>query len=239
MKNHASEHSSHSNSKRRTFFRRLFGTMALGTVLAPFSKLAANDSNEPQRHPKPDAALVLEPMIGQVMLFAGNFAPRGWALCNGQLLPISQNQALFSILGTTYGGDGRTTFGLPDLRGRVPIHAGQGPGLTDRRLGSKGGNETQMLTVANLPAHHHDIRGSVDIPVNKKMVSGKPNKGNKNAAAQGSLLHSTTDSKDKYTGSTLSATTKNTGSNQAFNAMQPYLTINYVIALQGLYPSRS
>ena len=98
-----------------------------------------------------------EPFIGEIRMFAGNFAPRGWAFCDGQLLPISQNTALFSILGTTYGGDGRTTFGLPDLRGRVPVHAGRGPGLSDIRLGQKGGAETSTLTVANMPNHNHDI----------------------------------------------------------------------------------
>lgn len=97
-----------------------------------------------------------DPLLGEIMLFAGNFAPRGWALCNGQLLAISQNQALFSILGTTYGGDGRTTFALPDLRGRLPMHAGSGPGLTPRRLGEMGGAETRTLNINQLPAHTHD-----------------------------------------------------------------------------------
>ncbi len=92
-----------------------------------------------------------EPYIGEIKMFAGNFAPRGWALCDGQLLPIAQNEALFSILGTTYGGDGRTTFGLPDLRGRAPVHAGSGPGLTPRNLGQKFGAEQTTLTVPQLP----------------------------------------------------------------------------------------
>lgn len=98
-----------------------------------------------------------EPFIGEIMLFGGNFPPRGWAYCDGQLLSISQNSALFSLLGTIYGGDGRTTFALPDLRGRVPIHQGQGPGLTPRLLGSKGGTETNVLTIDQLPAHNHTI----------------------------------------------------------------------------------
>ena len=95
----------------------------------------------------------MEDYIGIIKLFAGNFAPRAWAFCDGQLLSINQNTALFSILGTTYGGDGRTTFGLPDLRGRVPMHAGSGPGLSPRRLGEKGGAENTTLTASNLPAH--------------------------------------------------------------------------------------
>jgi microcystin-dependent protein len=96
-----------------------------------------------------------EPFIGEIKMFGGNFAPRGFAFCDGQLLSISQNTALFAILGTTYGGDGRTTFGLPDLRGRVPVHAGTGPGLSSYRIGQKGGTETTTITVANLPAHSH------------------------------------------------------------------------------------
>ena len=97
----------------------------------------------------------MEPLLGQIIMFGGNFAPRGWAFCDGQLLPIAQNTALSSILGTTYGGDGRTTFGLPDLRGRVPMGGGHGPGLSPRSLGQKGGNETTTLTVSNLPPHNH------------------------------------------------------------------------------------
>ena len=93
-----------------------------------------------------------EPFVAEIRIFAGNFAPRGWAYCNGQLLPISQNTALFSLLGTTYGGDGRSTFGLPDLRGRVPVHPGTGPGLTQRRLGEKGGAETNTMNINQIRA---------------------------------------------------------------------------------------
>jgi len=98
----------------------------------------------------------LDPFLGEIIMFAGNFAPRGWALCDGQLLSISQNSALFSILGTTYGGDGRTTFALPDLRGRAPIHVGTGPGLSARRLGAKGGAESVTQTISQMPRHAHD-----------------------------------------------------------------------------------
>src|SRR5579872_1398054 len=100
-----------------------------------------------------------QPFIGAIVLFCGNFAPAGWALCNGQLLSISQWTALFSILGTTYGGNGQTTFGLPDLRGRVPIHPGQGPGLSNYVLGQAGGVETVTLAIQNLPAHNHSLNG--------------------------------------------------------------------------------
>ena len=98
-----------------------------------------------------------EPFIAEIRIFAGNFAPRGWAFCDGQLLPISQNTALFSLIGTTYGGDGRTTFALPDLRGRAPIHAGNGPGLTNRQLGSKAGVETVALSESQMPGHAHAV----------------------------------------------------------------------------------
>ncbi|HZD04287.1 MAG TPA: tail fiber protein, partial [Longimicrobiales bacterium] len=103
-----------------------------------------------------------EPFVGEIRMFAGNFAPRGWAFCDGQLLAVSQNDALFSLLGTIYGGDGRTTFGLPDCRGRIPLHAGSGPGLTPRALGSKGGAGKVTLTVNQLPSHTHPLQGSTD-----------------------------------------------------------------------------
>jgi len=102
----------------------------------------------------------IEPFIGEIAMFGGNFAPRGWAYCNGQLLAISNNDALFSLLGTIYGGDGRTTFALPDLRGRVPMHWGNGPGLSDYRIGQKSGSETTTLNVLQLPAHNHTVKGN-------------------------------------------------------------------------------
>jgi microcystin-dependent protein len=139
-----------------------------------------------------------EPYLGEVDLFAGTFAPRGWASCDGQLLPINQNQALYSLLGTTYGGDGRTTFALPDLRGRTPIGPRQGPGLSYRNLGEKGGTETVTLTEAQMPSHNHTLP-------------------------------------EPY----VSETTGNTGGGQPHDNMQPYLGLNYAIALQGLFPSRS
>src|SRR5437879_11862971 len=107
------------------------------------------------------------PLLGSIIMFAGNFAPRGWALCNGQILPIAQNTALFSILGTTYGGNGQTTFALPDLRGRVPVGSGQGPGLSNYDLGQQGGSESETLTVNQMPEHTHAITGEVYITVNK------------------------------------------------------------------------
>lgn len=170
-----------------------------------------------------------EPFIGQIIMFGGNFAPRGWALCDGQLLPIAQNAALFSILGTTYGGDGRTTFGLPDLRGRAPIHAGNGPGLSDRRLGVRVGTEIETLNVNQIPSHTH---GAV---------------ANTNAAddhqPQGALLG--TASADIYTqggGNNVAlgaGTIQSTGGNQSHNNMPPSLAVNFIIALVGTFPSRN
>lgn len=175
-------------------------------------------------------------MIGQTIMFAGNFAPRGWALCQGQILAISSNTALFSILGTTYGGDGRTTFALPDLRGRVPVNAGgtssTGPGLRTYQLGQRGGTETHTLTAAEMPQHHHLItdavaeEGDEASPVGN-YLAGDPNGATpfKGAPDSGEFL--------------ATINTGNAGSNLSFNKERPYLAINYIIALFGTYPSRN
>ena len=113
-----------------------------------------------------------EPYVGEIRMFAGNFAPRGWAFCDGQLLAVSQNDALFSLLGTIYGGDGRTTFGLPDVRGRVPVHQGTGPGLSQRRLGSKGGSEDVTLTSNQLASHSHDFNANTAL-ADSEMPTGR------------------------------------------------------------------
>lgn len=177
--------------------------------------------------------------IGQIIMFAGNFPPRNWAFCNGQLLPIAENQSLFSIIGTIYGGDGRTTFGLPDLRGRVPKHAGgeNGPGLYRVREGQMGGRETHTLSVAEMPSHSHqphiNVEGKVadeNSPINN-------------------MLALTSDSNVKiYTKSTtgapdlalndLSVTENKVGGGQAFSLQAPYLGVNFIIALEGIFPSR-
>jgi microcystin-dependent protein len=173
-----------------------------------------------------------EPFIGEIRLFAGNFAPRGYALCNGQLLAISQNTALFSILGTTYGGNGITTFGLPDLRGRVPMHAGQGPGLTSRSLGETGGAESETLLVGQMPAHNHlafpnNRNANVQNPVDS--VPGK-------APDPGFFYRN---SADPAGGPMDAGFIGNTGGGQPHDNMQPFLAINYIIALEGIYPSRN
>ena len=173
----------------------------------------------------------MDPFLGQIVMFGGNFAPRGWALCDGQLLPISSYSALFSILGTTYGGDGRTTFALPDLRGRAPLHAGHRPGLSTRTLGQKSGAELNYLNVTQLPAHNHTA--STALPVS----SGPGDTTSPVGAAPAE-----TDS-DNYgvadDNNTATVTVGNTGGNQPVNNMQPFLAVNYIIALQGTYPSRS
>ena len=177
-----------------------------------------------------------EPFLGEIKMFGGNFAPRGYAFCNGQLLPINQNQALFSLLGTTYGGDGRTTFALPDLRGRAAIHSGgnsQGPGLSVARLGQNKGTETNVLLPANLPAHTHQAFG-----VSADGNSDNP-AGNYFAGTQ--LLDPEYSDGVGETPVSMNAGVigNNTTTNQAVNNIQPSLGINYIIATQGVFPSRN
>lgn len=171
-----------------------------------------------------------EPFIAEIRIFAGNFAPRSWAFCNGQLLPISQNTALFSLIGTTYGGDGRTTTALPNLQGRAPMHPGRGPGLTSRRLGQRGGVEEVTLTEAQMPSHNHSIQsstspGTIFSPAATSVLS---------RSAGGAAYDST----DNLSNTLNDGTLPNTGGSQPHNNMQPFLAINFIIALQGLYPSR-
>ncbi|PHS05405.1 MAG: phage tail protein [Kordia sp.] len=173
----------------------------------------------------------MEPFLAQIIMFGGNFAPRGWAFCQGQLLPISQNTALFSLLGTTYGGDGRTTFGLPDLSGRTPIHAHQGAGLAPVRLGQKGGIEQVTLTTNELPSHSHT--GAIKVS-NAAVDDDSPSS---SASLGASEIYVTgAPNTDLAAGSVM---TNNTGGNRAFGIRNPYLGINYIIALQGTFPSRS
>lgn len=174
----------------------------------------------------------MEPFIGMIVGFGGNFAPRGWALCDGQLLPIAQNSALFSILGTTYGGDGRTTFGLPDLRGRAVVHAGNGPGLSPVSLGQKAGAETATLTVSNLPAHNHTatLHGETATP-----TASNPN--NKMLAL--AEIYADVIATEDRTFAPPSIQVQNTGGGQSFGIRSPFQAINVIIALQGVFPSRS
>ncbi|MGB1242179.1 MAG: phage tail protein [Chitinophagales bacterium] len=169
-----------------------------------------------------------EPYVGEIRMVGFNFAPRGWAFCDGQLLAVSQNDALFSLLGTIYGGDGRTTFGLPDLRGRIPIHQGTGPGLTNRRLGSKGGAETETLIVNQLPSHSHTVRAN-------------SNSGTKDTPSGNFLAAFATNDNEysTYTDGTMKPNIINTGGSQSHTNLMPTLCIHFCIATTGIYPSRS
>jgi microcystin-dependent protein len=175
-----------------------------------------------------------EAYLGEIRIFAGNFAPVGWALCQGQLLPIAQNTALFSILGTTYGGNGVQNFALPDLRGRVVVGVGQGPGLHPYVEGQMGGAESVTLTTQQMPAHSHSVAAT-------ETQSTTDPKGAVPAQTQGP----TPGAAPKVYGTHLDGTTMNggmigqTGGNQPVSVEQPYLAINYIIALQGIYPSRN
>jgi microcystin-dependent protein len=169
-----------------------------------------------------------EPFVGEIRMFAGNFAPRGWAFCEGQLLAVSQNDALFSLLGTIYGGDGRTTFGLPDLRGRIPIHAGTGPGLSPRQLGAKAGTENVTLTTNQLPSHNHPMAVSSD-------VSNSPNPGS-NVTARPSSVDLYINDAPNVNLNTQAITSL--GGSRSHDNMMPFVAINFIIALVGIYPSR-
>ena len=167
----------------------------------------------------------MDPFIGEIRLVAFGFAPKGWALCEGQLLPINQNQALFSLLGTSYGGDGRTTFALPDLRGRVPVGAGQSAVGSDYPLGATGGEETVKLATRQLPAHAHAVNASGKAATAKSPAGAFPAGGGAYAAARDVRMKP--------------AMIGRTGGGEAHENRQPYLGLNYVIALQGIYPARS
>lgn len=169
-----------------------------------------------------------EPFVGEIRMFAGNFAPQGWAFCDGQLLAVSQNDALFSLLGTTYGGDGRTTFGLPDLRGRVPIHAGNGPGLSARPLGSKGGTEKETVTINQMAPHSHAFQGTDQLAVSP------------NPAGNVTAKSTTADAyiNEAPSSALAGGAVTSTGGSQSHTNLMPYLCVHFIIALFGIYPSR-
>lgn len=180
----------------------------------------------------------MDEFLGIIKLFAGNFAPRGWAFCQGQLLAISQNTALFSILGTTYGGDGRTTFALPDLRGRVPVGFGSGPGLPSFEQGQTGGEVAHTLLQPELPAHTHALAVS-----NANASVSTPAQGNTIAtpgAMSGREFIPTLGYTNTPPNTALNPQSVGVaGSSMPHNNMQPYLGLNYIICLEGIYPSRS
>lgn len=173
-----------------------------------------------------------DPFVAEIRIFPFNFAPKGWAWCDGQLLPLSQNTALFSLLGTTYGGDGKSTFALPNLQGRAPMHPGQGPGLSLRDLGESGGSETVTLLESEIPAHAHAVRavsdpGELQVPSSQRAL----------ARSQNAQAYQST------TGQNLVATAPESlapaGGDAPHNNMQPYLTFHFCIALQGVFPPRT
>jgi microcystin-dependent protein len=179
-----------------------------------------------------------QPYVGQIMMFGGNFAPVGWAFCRGQLVPISENDILFQLIGTTYGGDGQENFGLPDLQGRVPIHMGQGPGVTQNyTIGEQVGVEMVTLTTQQIPLHNHLVQAVTGTAANSSSPTGgvlaDESIGLAQATARTYLPFGGTQS-------TLAAqTVGSTGGSQPHDNMQPYLTVNYIIALYGVYPNQT
>jgi len=171
-----------------------------------------------------------DPFVAEIRMFAGNFPPKGWALCNGQLLPISQNTALFSLLGTFYGGDGKSTFGLPNLQSRFPMHQGQGPGLSDRFLGESSGEAAVTLLANQIPAHGHGLKAALSpttgTPAPDMMLS--PVNG-------GAAIYKPPTNPQAMAPQTLSPA----GGSQPHNNRQPYLALSFIIALQGAFPPRS
>ena len=183
----------------------------------------------------------MDPFIGAIIMFGGNFAPRGWALCDGQLLAISSNSSLFSILGTTYGGDGRTTFGLPDLRGRFAMHPGSGPGLSPRSLGQKSGAETATLATNNMPSHTHTATAVSTAHADNAPGGSAAAQGNFWAAStEGDQIYNATANANMNTGAVTTAVTVDTaGAGAAFSIEPPFQCVNFIIALTGTYPSRN
>jgi len=172
-----------------------------------------------------------DPFVAEIRIFPFNFAPKGWAFCDGQILPISQNTALFSLLGTIYGGDGKSTFALPNMEGNAPMHPGQGPGLSLHDLGETGGSQTVSLLESEIPAHSHPVfAGPVQFAGNTNIAAGnafaKSSQGNSYVPAANLVMMSP-------------SSLPPAGGDQPHNNMQPYLTLSFCIALQGVYPPRT
>jgi microcystin-dependent protein len=168
----------------------------------------------------------MDPFIAEIRIVGFNFAPQGWAFCDGQILPLSQNTALFSLLGTTYGGNGLSTFALPDLQGRAPMQEGQGPGLSFRSLGEEGGSTLVSLLESEIPNHNHQIRTVNDPGLQSSPQGAFPSRANMYKTLPGST-------------SPMNASIMTpSGGSLPHNNMQPYLTLNYIIALQGIFPPR-
>lgn len=173
-----------------------------------------------------------DPFVAEIRIFPFNFAPRGWAWCDGQLLPLSQNTALFSLLGTTYGGNGVSNFALPDLQGRAPMHPGQGPGLSLHDLGETGGSETVTLLESEIPSHNHTVRANADFADLQKPTAVRSL-----ARSQNALAYQTTT--DQSLVSLAPPALSVAGGDAPHNNLQPYLTFYFCIALQGVFPPRT
>jgi microcystin-dependent protein len=171
-----------------------------------------------------------DPFVAEIRIFPFNFAPKGWAFCNGQILPLSQNTALFSLLGTTYGGDGKSNFALPDLQGSTPMHPGQGPGLSLHDLGEQGGSETVTLLESEIPLHTHNLMAQ-STPLGGTTL---PDGNSLNRPGSGNLYSASAANQVQMADQTLA----HTGGDQPHNNMQPYLALNFCIALQGVFPPR-
>jgi microcystin-dependent protein len=173
-----------------------------------------------------------DPFVAEIRIFPFNFAPKGWAFCNGQLMPISQNTALFSLLGTTYGGDGKSTFALPDMQGNAPMHPGQGPGLSLHDLGEISGSETVTLLTSEMPAHSHALMATIEDGTQKTLAPGTTLATSINGAVYQSNVNA------NLVAMNFQALTP-AGGDQPHNNMMPYLTLNFNIALQGVFPPRT
>lgn len=221
---------------RRKFIRNSLAGAFGAAALANADKLFAERSKTGFSFIKPDGEIInhydpsegINPYVGQIDCVGFNFAPQGWLRCDGQLLPIAENETLFVLIGTTYGGDGQATFALPDLRGRVNIHQGTGPGLTQKTLGETGGAEAVTLTLQQIPAHNHSL-------------NVKSNPGT-SANPSANILSQNADGVRTYSASSNallnSGTIGNSGGSQPHNNMDPFLTLNWIISLFGVFPNQ-
>jgi microcystin-dependent protein len=181
----------------------------------------------------------MEGTIGEIRMFAGNFNPRTWAFCQNQLLSIASNTAMFSILGTTYGGNGQTTFALPDFRGRIPVGTGQGPGLSNYQLGQLGGVQTVTIANANFPAHTHPVSGSITMRGNAAAGNVDTPANSYPAVLTGTNMYSTVNNGSGMANMQVALTGASAGSAQPVNNIQPVMGMNYIICQFGIFPSRN
>jgi microcystin-dependent protein len=215
-------------TKRRDFLKNVVKITSGVMLLGPAGKLL-NASNiispEKNNSVAPKSVQDSDPFLGEIMMISFNFAPKGWALCNGQLLPINENQALFSLLGTNYGGDGRVNFGLPDLQGRIPIHMGNG-----HVLGERGGEQAHTLNISEIPTHTHLLQCSSNAGDTLNPTNNYPAKNAVTTSQYGNL---------NLTAMNAASITQFVGGSQAHLNMMPFLTLNFIIALEGIYPSQT